>query len=596
MDKVNGNLFFKFSIPLVIVDFYGKIVWNNENFEKMFEDKKIFNLYLEKIMVDFNLEKVLRNIENNVLDEKYTIFLNEKCYQMFYETLEMHRRKEIKSNIVLYFIDKTKEYQLIENDLKKNIVQCIVMIDNFEEVLQNTPSESHGKLLGTVEQTIISWANEFYGVIKKCEKDKFFVLFENENFERIIKDKFEILNKVRNIDEGNKISITLSVGVGKSECGIFENNKLSQSALDMALGRGGDQAIIKDEKSFCFYGAKTREIEKRTKVKIRVFTHAFKEILEGFDKVVIMGHKNVDLDCLGAAVGLFRICFMKNKDTYILIENKTGSLQKTIENIENFPEYKDKIVNEQEILKIFDEGTLLIIIDTGRVSLVESPQILNMSKQTILIDHHRRSEDFIENTILSYHEPFASSTSEIVTEMFEYIITKNNVRVEEAEIVYSGIIMDTKNFTFKTGKRTFEAAAYLKSIGINTSKVKKMFQSEISLFLKKIEILKSLEIYNGNIAIVYGEYNTSQAQILSSMIADDLLEIENVKASFVLISSNNVVIISSRSFDELNVQIILEKFGGGGHMTIAGAQIPCESLECVIEKLKYAIDESLRED
>jgi c-di-AMP phosphodiesterase-like protein len=496
------------------------------------------------------------------------------------------------SKAILYFISRTDEKNLKKEFNDKKPVECIVSIDNYDEILQNTSTNNRAILLSNIDQKINAWVAKFNGIVKKYEKDEFFILFENKDFQNILQNKFEILDEIRNIDQGNKIPATLSIGAGY-DGSIAKNDRYARSAIDMALGRGGDQAVTKDERNFAFFGAKSREIEKRTKVKVRVFTYALREMIDGAEKIIIMGHKNPDPDSLGAAVGVFRIAKNLGKDAYILSEKMNSNSQKILKETEKIPEYAGKIIDADDALEILNDATLLIVVDTNRISLVQSENILNAAKQVVLIDHHRKSEDFIETSVLNYHEPFASSTSEIVTEILQYISERKILKVEEAEMLLAGIVVDTKNFTFKTGVRTFEAAAYLKNIGADPARVKRIMQSDSELFFKKSEIISSVKTLRDGVLVACGSFDSDLAQVLAAQVADNLLEIEDAKASFVLVKSGKTVIVSGRSFGEINVQLVLEKLGGGGHMTVAGAQVNSKSLDEVLEDLKAALDEVL---
>ena len=619
-EEFNGKSVMNSPFPFVIVNTKGKMIWHNYFFKLEFKQKTIHQSSIFNILPNLKFDVVVSNLRgstradslNEIKDSFFQTHIqhNEKWYKVvsnFVENYDNHIKKNdrnpkhnnhiriknknriVEKNIILYLIDETK-YKFLKKEYQdsRNVV-CLLNIDNYEEVLQNTKSENHVELISKFDKAILSWAVEANAIVKKYEKEKYLMLLEHKDYEIIENKKFDILESIRNINVGNKIDLTLSVGIGKGGT-LCENNKFAESALDMALGRGGDQVVTKELKNFKFFGGSTKEVEKRTKVKVRVFSHALSALISQADNVFIMGHKNCDIDSFGASIALSKISAFFNVSSKIIIDSATPVVKKAIEKISE-SESNEITVNSKSALKLISNESLLIIVDTNRTSLVESKEILEKSKRTVIIDHHRKNEDYIDNTILSYHETFASSTCEITTEISQYIKPKFKLKSEEAELLYAGIVMDTKNFTFKTGVRTFQAAAYLKNIGVDTAKVKQMFQNDMEIILKKAEIINSVQIINSNIAVSFLKSCGQECQVIAAQAADDLLEIEGIEASFVLAESEHQVMISARSFGTINVQLILEQLGGGGHMTIAGAQIENKSLEESLKVLKEAIRE-----
>ena len=475
------------------------------------------------------------------------------------------------------------------------MIECIVIIDNYDEVLKETPDSNHGALLGEIEQKINAWIGIGNGIVRKYEKDKFVVFFSNKDFEKIIENKFVVLDEVRAIDFENKIPATLSIGVGKEGTDVAENDQFARLAIDMALGRGGDQVVIRDASNFNFFGAKTREVEKLTKVKARVVSHALRELINQSGKVIIMGHTNSDMDSIGASIGLFRAIKSRGKDAYIVTNTAKSNAKPLVDEFSVIPEYEDAFISAEQALNLFTMDTLVIVVDVHRPSMVECPELLKHAKEVVLIDHHRKSEDFIENAVLVYHEPYASSTSEMITEMFQYIQDGQRLTRQEAEALYAGIFVDTKGFTFKAGVRTFEAASYLRRMGVDPVNVRRLFKSDIKNCIAKAEIIKSAVLYRDNIAFSYLYDECPNMSVTVAQAADELLDVSGVEASFVLAKVGSRILISGRSLEQINVQVILEKLGGGGHITIAGAQLEDVTIEEADQMLKNAIDEVLNQ-
>ena len=405
--------------------------------------------------------------------------------------------------------------------------------------------------------------------------------------------KFDILDAVREINIGNKLAVTLSVGIGRGAKNPLENYKLAVSAKDLALGRGGDQVVIKSNEKLAFYGGKTKEVEKRTRVRARVISHALLDLINGSDKIFIMGHSNPDIDCLGAAIGIYSTIRLLKKECYIVLEGINNSIKPILAKFNEDVDYAKAFVDADWAKNNIKEESLLVIVDVNSRGYVNAPVLLNMAKKYVVIDHHRKSTDYIEGAVLSYVEPYASSTSELVTEMLQYMIEKPKIKQIEAEALLAGICIDTKNFSFKTGVRTFEAAGFLRRLGADTIDVKRLFADNLDVYLKRAEIIKSAKLEN-NIAIAVCPPNIEDS-VLAAQAADELLNITGIQASFVLVKIEEDIFISGRSLGEINVQLILESLGGGGHMTMAGAKFSKIPMELAVDKLKTAMDKYLRE-
>ncbi len=587
-DSSRGTLM-NYPAPLVITDTTGKITWYNDNFRKAVGDGNLFGEEVQSVIPEIQVSKFLdADNPNNI-----NLTIGENSYEVWGSVTRSGKFSDDKSLVVIYFIDKTREDYAIRLREEEKMIECIVIIDNYDEVLKETTDSNHGALLGEIDQKINSWVALGNGVLRKYEKDKFVVFFSNKNFAKIMENKFAVLDEVRNINFENKIPATLSIGIGKYGADVVENDKYARLAIDMALGRGGDQVVIRDNANFTFFGAKTREVEKRTKVKARVVAHALRELVDHSAKVIIMGHRNSDMDSLGAALGLLKSVKSRGKDAYIAINQSESNAKSLVEEFSSLSDYEEAFVTPEQALNMYNEETLVVVVDVHRPSMVECPELLEYAKNVVLIDHHRRSEEFIENAVLVYHEPYASSTCEMITEMLQYIQDSGRLTKQEAEALYAGIFMDTKGFTFKAGVRTFEAASYLRRMGVDTVSVRRLFKTDIKTQLAKAEIIKNVVVYRENMAFSYLYDECPNMTVTVAQAADELLNIDGIEASFVLAKNGNRVLISGRSLDSVNVQVILEKLGGGGHITIAGAQLDDTTVEEADRILKTAIDEVL---
>ena len=468
-------------------------------------------------------------------------------------------------------------------------VVATMIIDNYDELIQNTPEDSSPILVASMEKRVTEWASRVNGVFKRMARDRYLFVFDHKYLQEFITEKFSVLDSIRSINVGNKIPATMSIGIGVDGETMAQSDVFAKSALDMALGRGGDQVVIKDKQKFTYFGGSSKDVEKHTRVKTRVMAYALKQLFTQSENVVIMGHRGADLDSLGSAVGLYSAVKKMGKPVKIVLETANHACKKLVEQMERSGEFQDALITHAQAVESVTRETLLVVVDVYRADITECPVLLEQTDNVVVLDHHRKSANFIERTALTYHEPYASSTSEMVTELLQYIDEGESLSKTTAEALYSGIALDTKNFTFKTGVRTFEAAAYLRQKGVDPSAVKQLFQNNMELYRMKSDIVVSAQVYRKNIAIAI---NTNQCDDMVSIVAsaaDELLGIDGITASFVLSRTGNIIHISGRSLGEINVQLILELLGGGGHSTVAGAQVE-GTIQEVKEKLKEAID------
>jgi len=574
-------------IPLVIIRHDGVIVWSNDGFSKVASSKVIHKSHITEVIPEFDLCECI----NTKADEFYKIEHSGKSYLIEISSSQTENEKYY----ALHFKDYTEYETLSHKYQNEKFVCAIIVIDNYDDVMIDVSNSDKPKISAAIEETLNLWAQSVNGIIKKYEKDRFMFYFSNEGLNSFIENRFDILEKIREINVGNKLSPTLSIGVGTGGENMLQCETVAYNALDMALGRGGDQAIVKTgEKSF-YFGGKTQETEKRTKVKARVVAEAIKQLLKDNDEILIMGHKYADCDSFGAAIGIYKAAKMLGKSCKIVMETYNQTVMKMLDFFRE-AEYEDLIINKAYANEIVSKRTLIFVVDTHIKSMVEEPALLDVSKNIVVIDHHRKNADFIANPLISYHEPYASSASELVTEIIQYMGGNIRLSKKEAEAIYSGIYMDTKNFTFKTGVRTFEAASYLKKLGVDTISIKKLFQIDINTFMKKWEIMESATTYKHTISIAKCTKNDVNMQIIVAQAADELLNISDINCAFVLCDMGGSVIISARSLGTYNIQIIMEKLGGGGHLTMAATQLNNVDLDEAETMLKKAIDEYFLEN
>ncbi len=588
-----GNLI-NTPIPLVLIETDGNIVWRSKKFVEEFQNIDIatnlnpivkeIKLDIEKngesidIIKQFNIDKKVYRIRGSLVKSKRRTIKNQKEYVLS-----------------LYFIDETKYNELFDAYNKSKSCIGVAMIDNYDELVQRILPERKIELLAKIEKEIIDWVTNTGGLIIKTERDYFIFIFEQQYLTEFEKEKFNILDKIKTIEIDSKIQVTLSIAVTNEGKTNYEKYKSALTAMEIVLGRGGDQAVVKKEGKYKFYGGKTLEVEKRTKVKARTISQSISTAISESENIFIMGHKNIDIDALGSALGIYRLSKSLEKECFIVTEPKGKSLGKFLEVLQKEDEYKNVIISEEETKDIIKPNSLLIIVDTHKTSYVEFPELLDKIERKIVIDHHRKAPDCIENVLISFHEVYASSAAELVTEIIQYAQDTIKLTLLEAESLYGGIMVDTKDFTFKTGVRTFEAAAYLRKYGVDIIRVKKWFQADLESYNIISNIVRNVEIHNNTIAISVFEENNSDANLIIAKAADELLTISDITASFVMAKIDDKVYISGRSIGDINVQIILEKLGGGGHITLAGAQLEGFSLEEAKDELVIRINEYLLE-
>lgn len=545
-------------VPLIVIETDGNIVWKSKKFVKQFTGIDV-NPYLDSIVKEIKIE--IENSKEEV-EIKKQIVIDKRIYNIcgnYTRSKKRDKRKQKEYILTLYFIDDTEYNELLTQYNDTRTCVGIIMIDNIEEIIQRILPEDKAILMADIEKMIYDWISTVGGLIVKTDRNSFVSVFDEKYLLEMEKEKFNILDKVKTINVDSKIQVTLSIAASNEGETISDKYKSALSSLDIVLGRGGDQAIVRKDGQYKFYGGKTLEIEKRTKVKARVISHAISELIQESKNVVIMGHKNSDIDSIGSSLGIYRMAKTYNKDAYIVNNTAGLTLGKFYDVLINDEEYKDVIITSAEAMSKVTPNTLLVVVDTYKTSYVEAPELLKKTEKIVVIDHHRKGTDFIENPILSFHEVYASSAAELVTEIIQYSEKIVQPSLLEVESLYGGIMVDTKNLTFKTGVRTFEAAAYLRKFGVDIIKVKKWFQSDLSNYNVIADIVKKSEIINDTIAISVYEEEDKDANFICAKAADELLTISTITASFVIGNMGDKICISGRSIGDINVQIIMEK-------------------------------------
>ena len=489
---------------------------------------------------------------------------------------------------VLYFTDLTELYQVRDEYIRSRPVVSIILVDNYEELTKNLTEGAISSLDARINEAITKWTEPYHGLLRRMEKNRFLFVFEKRDMQTAAEDKFSILEDIHQITSPSGLAASISFGLGVDGASFEECYSFASLSIEMALSRGGDQAVIKDRYNFAFYGGRTKEADRRSKVRSRVTANSLMELISQSSQVFVMGHKNADLDAVGAAVGICCMCRKKGKKASIVLDLHHNAAQQLIGEIRQVPEYADVFISAQEALLMCDNHSILVVVDTNRPDQVESKHLLEAISKVCVVDHHRRAADYIKPVVVNLHEPYASSASELATELLQYAVEKADVLPVEAKALLAGIFLDTKSFHVRTGERTFEAAAYLRQLGAEPVEVKKLLQNDFQDTTAKYQIIKSSRLYRQEIAIA--ALNSSTSRILAAQAADELLNISGIATSFVLYPDEEQVIVSARSIGKANVQVILESLGGGGNAATAGAQISNATVKEVLDRLVSSID------
>ena len=592
IDETTKKAIMNLPIPLCILEFDGNISWYNKKFYDMTQSPDLLGENIDNIIKNLNLRKVLNENKEMYTDVTY----KDRQYTVIYNVIKNEQNKQVKYLMMLYWIDKTEYLSLAQKyEDEKNIIM-LMQVYGYDEVLKSASEEKRPLITVDLERILSGLESSLQAAVKRTSKDKYIVITNQKGLSKLQENKFTILDTIRDIDHGNTLPVTISIGVGREGESIYENIQLAAGALDLALGRGGDQAIIKTKDKFEFYGGKSKAVEKTTKVKSRLIGHALKQIVSQSNTVYIMGHKYPDLDAMGAAVGIYDICKSLKKETYIVLDSVNESIDEFVSRLNRCEYYKDLFISREEAIKNCTRDTLVVVVDTHRPSYTECEELLGISKKIAVIDHHRKGVESIKDTVLSFHEIYVSSACEMVTEVVQYLEDDVKINKLTAEGLLAGISLDTKFFAFKTGVRTFEAASYLKKSGADTTEVKKLFRTNVEDFKSKAEIIANTKIIDDRICISYARSQSDNINVVIAQAADELLTVKNIEASFILGEKEGTVFISARSLGQINVHVLMEKLGGGGHMDIAGAQLEGVSIQEAYKKVNEIVEQFLREE
>ena len=565
----------------------GEIIWSNESFLQLAGVREhLFEMRLSEAVPDFQVQWLLSGKQ----ESPERVELNNHRFRVYGSLVRSRNRTGVQSLVATtYWVETTEADHLREVYEASRPVAAILMLDNYEDLMKACEDTQRSAVLAQIDEKLQIWANAGQGILLKTDRNHYLFLFEEQYFQHFVDEKFSILDTVRAIRVAENIHPTLSIGIGKDSPSIPELYKNAKLSLEMALSRGGDQAVVRNQVDFAFYGGRTKATEKRTKVKSRVMANAFRELIADAGEVYIMGHSFADMDAVGAAAGICCAARKRGKQARIVIDREHTAAETLIARLDALPEYSGVFLTPAEAFLQMRADTLLVVVDTNRPDMVENPQLLESCNRVAVIDHHRRAATYIENAAFNFHEPYASSASELVTELLQYLVEPTDLLREEAGALLAGIVLDTKHFTQRTGGRTFEAAAFLRRSGADTAEVQRLFQGDLKDLVTKYDIIRRAEMYRSNIAVSVVE-ESGVDRVAAAQAADDLLTLKGVQASFVIYAAEGAVLMSARSLGEINVQVILEALGGGGNSTTAGARIEDTDPESVRQQLIGVLD------
>ncbi|MDO5540170.1 MAG: DHH family phosphoesterase [Eubacteriales bacterium] len=595
--QVQKQMLDEFMIPYGLLDVDGKIIWMNQQMRILFEKGNRYHKSISNIIPEITVDKLPAShepvrVEVEMNDRSYRVELKRIRIDDWQASSDLLSIPDEQSYLhAMYVFDNTELKKSLKANDEQRLVIGLIYIDNYDEVLDSIDDVRRSLLLALVDRKIDKFVSSHHGIMKKIDNDKYYVIMKQKYLYMLEANRFSLLEDVKTVNIGNDMKITLSIGIGANGISYIQTYEFAHAAIELALGRGGDQAVVKDNNTISYYGGKSQQMEKNTRVKARVKAQALREFISTRDDVIIMGHKVTDIDTLGAAIGIYRAAKVLGKRAYILIDENSASIRPYLNMFRQNKDYEeDMFINHRDADELVDEDTVLVVVDTNRPGNTEYPELLNKSKTIAVLDHHRQSSDIIANATLSYIEPYASSACEMVAEILQYFDDGVKLTGIEADCVYAGIIVDTNNFVAKTGVRTFEAAAYLRRCGADVTRVRKLMRNDMSSYKARAEVVRHAQLFMDCYAIsTLPEQNLQCPTIVGAQAANELLNIMGVKASFVMVFYNSQIYISARSIDEVNVQLIMERLGGGGHLNIAGAQLKDISIEQSVEKLKETI-------
>lgn len=594
---VQKQLLSDMAMPYAIADAEGRLIWMNKAFLDVVQEDKGCRKSLAALFPEITKE-MLDEMEGNAsihssYDGKFYRIDIRQIYMDENEGLRLSQTQEIPEELLLavYLFDETEVLSYKREIDNQKLVAGLIYLDNYEEALESVEEVRRSLLSALIDRKINKYISNMDGIVKKLEKDKYLFVIKQQYTEEIQENRFNLLEDVKTVNIGNEMAVTLSIGMGMNGSSYITNYEYARTAIDMALGRGGDQAVVKDGARIRYYGGKSQQLEKTTRVKARVKAHAMRELMDTKDKLLIMGHKIGDIDSFGAAIGIYRIATSFNKKARIVVNSVNSSVKPMMARFQNNPDYPDDLLmTGEEAADWADANTMLVVVDVNRPSIAEAPELLKQIKTIVVLDHHRQSSEIIDNAVLSYVEPYASSTCEMVAEVLQYIGDGIKIKPAEADAMYAGIVIDTNNFMNQAGVRTFEAAAFLRRNGADVVRVRKLFRDKLEDYKARAEAIQKAEIFKDYFAISECPADGIESPtVVGAQAANEMLDIVGIKASFVLTELGDTIYFSARSIDEINVQIMMEKLGGGGHRTIAGAQLKGATIEEAKDKLKEII-------
>lgn len=600
--QIQKQLLQEMEFPYGVADETGRLIWMNQSFKKIVQlnnnSHKNLAALFPGIDRQFPKNQKIVRIHTQYLDRKYQITIKGVSIRDIVDTVvdEEDQGKNAPLMYAVYLSDETEMLGWKQKVEDEKLVAALIYLDNYDEALDSTEETRRPLLSALIDRQITKYISAYHGVIKKLENDKYFAIVSNEHLKEMQANDFSLLEDVKTISIGNTINITISIGLGINGGSYSKNYDYARMAIDMALGRGGDQVVLKNQDEITYYGGRTQSQGKNTRVKARVKAQALKELIEASSGVLIMGHSISDADCIGASVGVYRAARTSEKEVHIVLNTVASSIKPLLDRLSEEEEYGSKLfINSETALQKITEHTLLIVVDNNRPCRTECPELLKLAQHVVVLDHHRQSRDCIEGAVLSYVEPYASSASEMVAEILQYYSDSIRIRPTDADAMYSGIVVDTNNFMNNTGVRTFEAAAFLRRNGADITKVRKLFRDDMQDYKAKAEAVREVEMFHERYAIsVCPSDMTSNPTVIAAQAANELLGIRGIRASFVMTEYENMIYISARSIDEVNVQTIMERLGGGGHMNVAGAQLRDVTLgqaRCMLKDVLMAQEE-----
>lgn len=600
--QVQHQLLYELTVPYCLLDNSGKVLWVNKAMMTCIEKKKDFRKNIATVFPEitpniFPMDNDTKEVRISFHERDYCVEMKHICADTLFKGVNLLETDGRNSFIALYMFDETDINMYIQKIKDERFVVGLIYIDNYEEALESIDDVRRSLFIGLIDKRVNKYFTSGAAIVRKLEKDKYLAVFRYKYLERLMADKFSILEEIKSVKIGNEMTITLSIGIGTGADDYAKNYDVSKAAMDLAQGRGGDQAVVKDGDKIIYYGGKSQQMEKNTRVKVRVKAHALRQILNTTDNILVMGHKLADIDSFGSAIGIYAICRKMGKNVHIVINEVTSSVKPFMNRFigrDDYPE--DLFLLKEEAPEYVNSSTAVIVVDVNKPQLTECPELLEKCKTIIVFDHHRQSSDQITGAVLSYVDPYASSASEMITEMIQYVDDDVKIKAFEADALYAGINIDTDGFNSKSGPRTFEAAAFLRRHGADVTRVRKMLRNDMKEYRAVAHAVSRAEVYHMAFAIaVFDGEGLESPTIGGAKAANQLLDISGIKASFVITDYNQKIYISARSIDEVNVQLVMERLGGGGHMSIAGAQLKDCTVKQAVEMIKSVLDDMTAE-